>query len=78
MADAGAEYVVMEVSAHALALRKECPIVYEAAVFTNLTRDHLDFFGSMERYGRRQGDALSKGALPSRRPQRGTMPFPGL
>lgn len=51
MADAGAEYVVMEVSAHALALRKECPIVYEAAVFTNLTRDHLDFFGSMERYG---------------------------
>ena len=51
MAEAGAEYVVMEVSAHALALRKECPIVYEAAVFTNLTRDHLDFFGSMERYG---------------------------
>ena len=51
MADAGMKAAVMEVSAHALALRKECPIVYEAAVFTNLTRDHLDFFGSMERYG---------------------------
>ena len=50
-ADAGAEYVVMEVSAHALALRKECPIVYEAAVFTNLTRDHLDFFHTMKEYG---------------------------
>ena len=51
MADAGAEYVVMEVSAHALALKKECPLRYDAAVFTNLTRDHLDFFRSMEKYG---------------------------
>ena len=60
MAEAGAEYVVMEVSAHALALRKECPIVYDAAVFTNLTRDHLDFFGSMERYGAAKAKLFQK------------------
>ncbi len=45
------EVVVMEVSAHALALKKESPIVYDAVVFTNLTQDHLDFFGSMREYG---------------------------
>lgn len=47
----GVEIVVMEVSAHALALKKDCPIFYEAAIFTNLTRDHLDFFGDMKTYG---------------------------
>ena len=47
----GVRAAVMEVSAHALALKKEAPICYDAAVFTNLTRDHLDFFGDMARYG---------------------------
>lgn len=47
----GTKIVAMECSAHALALKKECPIVYEAAIFTNLTRDHLDFFGDMKTYG---------------------------
>lgn len=47
----GVEYVVMEVSAHALALKKVCPITFDVGVFTNLTRDHLDFFKSMEEYG---------------------------
>lgn len=51
MVRAGTEIVVMEVSAHALALKKELPIVYDAAVFTNLTQDHLDFFGNMTAYG---------------------------
>lgn len=51
MADAGTEIVVMEVSAHALALSKTDPIRFELAVFTNLTQDHLDFFGDMEAYG---------------------------
>ena len=51
MAAAGMEAVVLEVSAHALALRKETPICYDVAVFTNLTRDHLDFFGDMQAYG---------------------------
>lgn len=47
---AGVEYVVMEVSAHALYLEKLYGIKFDIAVFTNLTRDHLDFFGDMESY----------------------------
>lgn len=50
MADEGAEYVVMEVSAHALALRKLEGIRFEAAGFSNLSHDHLDFFGDMGTY----------------------------
>ena len=51
MQKAGVEAVVMEVSAHALALKKVAPILFDCAIFTNLTRDHLDFFGDMEAYG---------------------------
>ena len=50
MSDAGVEYVVMEVSAHALALKKIDGIVYEVAAFTNFSRDHLDFFANMDKY----------------------------
>ena len=47
----GTDTVVMEVSAHALALKKVAPICFDVAVFTNLTQDHLDFFGDMQSYG---------------------------
>lgn len=47
----GITHVVMEVSAHALYLKKDCPITYEVGIFTNLTQDHLDFFGNMKAYG---------------------------
>lgn len=47
---AGVEYVVMEASAHALKLDKLYGIAFEVVVFTNLTQDHLDFFGNMESY----------------------------
>ena len=50
MVDFGVEYVVMEVSAHALALDKTEGIVFEVGVLTNLTQDHLDFFKTMENY----------------------------
>lgn len=46
----GAEYVFMEVSSHALALGKVDAICFELAVFTNLSRDHLDFHGTMDEY----------------------------
>lgn len=52
MVDFGIEYVVMEVSAHALALDKTEEIVFEVGVLTNLTQDHLDFFKTMENYKR--------------------------
>lgn len=50
MADRGIEIVVMEVSAHALALRKTEGIRFAVGAFTNLTQDHLDFFGTMDNY----------------------------
>lgn len=50
MRDEGVEAVCMEVSAHALALRKLTGICFEAAAYTNLSQDHLDFFGDMEKY----------------------------
>lgn len=50
MADAGCLRVVMEVSAHALALRKMAGVVFDTAIFTNLTQDHLDDFKTMENY----------------------------
>ncbi len=46
----GADTVVMEVSSHALVLRRVEGITFDVAVFTNLSRDHLDFHGSMEDY----------------------------
>ena len=50
MRDEGVEYVVMEVSSHALFLQKLAPITFEAAIFTNLTPEHLDFHKTMEAY----------------------------
>ncbi|MFZ7110560.1 MAG: UDP-N-acetylmuramoyl-L-alanyl-D-glutamate--2,6-diaminopimelate ligase [Desulfatiglandales bacterium] len=50
MADRGATDVIMEVSSHALdqGRTRECP--FKAAVFTNITRDHLDYHKTMEAY----------------------------
>lgn len=45
-----AEYVVMEVSSHALDLHRVDFISFNAAVFTNLTQDHLDYHHNMENY----------------------------
>jgi UDP-N-acetylmuramoyl-L-alanyl-D-glutamate--2,6-diaminopimelate ligase len=50
MVDRGCGACVMEVSSHALALKRVDGIRFAAAVFTNLTRDHLDFHGDMESY----------------------------
>lgn len=44
------EYVAMEVSAHAIDLHKIDGFVFEQAVFTNLTEDHLDYFKSLDKY----------------------------
>jgi UDP-N-acetylmuramoyl-L-alanyl-D-glutamate--2,6-diaminopimelate ligase len=47
---AGARSCAMEVSSHALAQKRTAGIGFKAAVFTNLTQDHLDFHGTMEGY----------------------------
>ena len=50
--DAGWEYAVMEVSSHAIEMKRVQDLRFEIAVFTNLSRDHLDFHGDMESYFR--------------------------
>ena len=50
MVACGVEYVVQEVSAHALYYYKEEDVKYCAAIFTNFTQDHLDFFAKMSLY----------------------------
>jgi UDP-N-acetylmuramoyl-L-alanyl-D-glutamate--2,6-diaminopimelate ligase len=52
MLEAGDEACVMEVSSHALELRRASGIHWAAALFTNLTQDHLDFHPTMEDYFR--------------------------
>lgn len=50
MVDQGARACAMEVSSHALTLNRVDAVEFAAGVFTNLTRDHLDFHGDMEAY----------------------------
>jgi UDP-N-acetylmuramoyl-L-alanyl-D-glutamate--2,6-diaminopimelate ligase len=50
MLDTGDRACVMEVSSHALELHRADAIHFAAAVFTNLTQDHLDFHPTMESY----------------------------
>jgi UDP-N-acetylmuramoyl-L-alanyl-D-glutamate--2,6-diaminopimelate ligase len=50
MLEQGCRSAVMEVSSHALALKRVDGMRFAAAVFTNLTRDHLDFHEDMEQY----------------------------
>jgi len=50
MRAAGVTHVAMEVSSHALAQRRVDGLRFDAAVFTNLTRDHLDYHGSLAAY----------------------------
>ncbi len=50
--DAGWQDAVMEVSSHAIEMKRVAGLQFEIAVFTNLSRDHLDFHGDMESYFR--------------------------
>ncbi len=49
--DDGASHVAMEVSSHAVAQGRVNAVTFDVAAFTNLTRDHLDYHGTMEAYG---------------------------
>lgn len=66
MVDNEAEYVVMEVSSHALYLDRVFGCAYDVGIFTNLTQDHLDFHGTMENYMNAKAmlfDISEKGAI---------------
>ncbi len=60
MRELNTQYVVMEVSSHALSLARVAGIPFRIAAFTNLTQDHLDFHGSMEAYGQTKGKLFSR------------------
>jgi len=50
MAKSGVEYLVMEVSSHALSLHRVDGLNFDIAAFTNFTQDHLDYHKTMEKY----------------------------
>ncbi len=50
MVRAGCQACVMEVSSHALEQKRVAHVEFDVAIFTNLTRDHLDYHGTMENY----------------------------
>lgn len=56
----GVEYVVIEASAHAIYLNKLYGIKSEVGVFTNITNEHLDYFGDMANYAKIKMDYFNK------------------
>src|SRR6056297_321489 len=60
MRDNKVEYVVMEVSSHALALNRVDTMQFKAAVFTNLTQDHLDYHQTMHKYALEKAKLFKK------------------
>ena len=50
MADAGCEYAFMECSSHAIAQKRIGGLTFAGGIFTNLTRDHLDYHKTLEHY----------------------------
>ena len=50
MVEENVDYVIMEVSSHALHQKRTAHVYYDAAVFTNLTPEHLDYHGTMADY----------------------------
>lgn len=66
MADEGCKYVFMEVSSHAIEQKRISGLKYAGGIFTNLTRDHMDFHGTMENYLKAKKkffDDMPKGAF---------------
>ena len=50
MVNEGCEYAFMEVSSHAIAQNRIAGLTFAGGIFTNLTRDHLDYHGTVENY----------------------------
>ena len=66
MVDAGCEYAVMEVSSHSIAQERVAGLDFDGALFTNLTRDHIDYHKTFDNYRdtkKRLFDGLKKEAF---------------
>jgi UDP-N-acetylmuramoyl-L-alanyl-D-glutamate--2,6-diaminopimelate ligase len=62
----GAASVAMEISSHALDQARVGAVRFRTAAFTNLTRDHLDYHGTMENYGAAKAQLFTRADLVSR------------
>jgi UDP-N-acetylmuramoyl-L-alanyl-D-glutamate--2,6-diaminopimelate ligase len=60
----GAEHIAMEVSSHALDQHRVAAIKFRVAMFTNLTRDHLDYHADMESYFKAKASLFAMHGLP--------------
>jgi UDP-N-acetylmuramoyl-L-alanyl-D-glutamate--2,6-diaminopimelate ligase len=69
MRDMGAWGAAMEVSSHSLMLHRVEACEFDAAVFTNLTQDHLDFHGTMERYAEAKAKLFEGLGAARRKPE---------
>jgi UDP-N-acetylmuramyl-tripeptide synthetase len=67
MADSGCRAGVLEVSSHALELGRIGDLKFRAALFTNLSRDHLDYHGDMESYYQAKRKLFTKHLIPAAR-----------
>lgn len=66
MVEAGCEYAFMEVSSHSIAQERIAGLDFDGALFTNLTRDHIDYHKTFDNYRdtkKRLFDGLKKGAF---------------
>ena len=66
MVDAGCDYAFMEVSSHSTAQKRVAGLTFAGAIFSNLTRDHLDYHGTVDNYMRAKKaffDMLDKNAF---------------
>jgi UDP-N-acetylmuramoyl-L-alanyl-D-glutamate--2,6-diaminopimelate ligase len=66
MVEAGMDTVVMEVSSHALTQDRVHGVSFDTGVFTNLSREHLDYHGTMDEYADAKGrlfEGLGRGAV---------------
>ena len=70
MRDSGCKAVAMEASSHAIAQGRISNVEFDAAVFTNLTQDHLDFHGTLARYFDTKASLFTE-LLPAQTKKRG-------
>ncbi|MGB0449089.1 MAG: UDP-N-acetylmuramoyl-L-alanyl-D-glutamate--2,6-diaminopimelate ligase [Porticoccaceae bacterium] len=63
--DAGAKRIAMEVSSHSLVQRRVAGLQIDTAVFTNLTRDHLDYHGDLNSYAAAKARLFAMAGLKS-------------
>ena len=63
MADEGVQAVIMEVSAHAIDMFRLDGMVFEVGAYTNLSQDHLDYFGTMQKYFECKKEFFTRGMV---------------